>query len=77
MFTSHQLRLSQEFFTIYDFGDAYQRFSDPEWDGDPVEETACSDCGETPCVCEKRPPEPCKVCGQTPLCLRKRSARAM
>jgi type I site-specific restriction endonuclease len=28
----------KEFFTIYDFVDAYQRFSDPEWDGEPVEE---------------------------------------
>ena len=25
------------FFTIYDFVDAYQQFSDPEWDGEPVE----------------------------------------
>ncbi|MCR4319304.1 MAG: DEAD/DEAH box helicase family protein [Candidatus Brocadiaceae bacterium] len=56
----------KEFFTIYDFVDAYQRFSDPEWDGEPVEEVACPDCGETPCVCEKRPPKPCKVCDQLP-----------
>ena len=56
----------KEFFTIYDFVDAYQRFSDPEWDGEPVEEVACPDCGETPCVCEKTPSEPCKVCGQRP-----------
>jgi len=27
----------KEFFTIYDFVDAYQQFSDPEWDGEPVE----------------------------------------
>ena len=27
----------KEFFTIYDFVDAYQRFSDPEWDGEPIE----------------------------------------
>jgi len=27
----------KEFFTIYDFVDAYQRFSDPEWDGEPEE----------------------------------------
>ncbi|MDD5673260.1 MAG: type I restriction-modification enzyme R subunit C-terminal domain-containing protein [Chitinivibrionales bacterium] len=25
------------FFTIYDFVDAYHHFSDPEWDGEPVE----------------------------------------
>ena len=29
----------KEFFTIYDFVDAYQRFSDPEWDGEPMEPT--------------------------------------
>ncbi len=26
----------KEYFTIYDFVDAYKHFSDPEWDGDPV-----------------------------------------
>lgn len=29
----------KEFFTIYDFVDAYLRFSDPEWDGEPEEPT--------------------------------------
>ncbi len=28
----------KEYFTIYDFVDAYKHFSDPEWDGEPVEE---------------------------------------
>jgi type I restriction enzyme R subunit len=27
----------KEYFTIYDFVDAYVRFSDPEWDGEPLE----------------------------------------
>ncbi len=27
----------KEFFTIYDFVDAYKHFSDPEWDGEPIE----------------------------------------
>ena len=27
----------KEFFTIYDFVDAYYHFSDPEWDGEPIE----------------------------------------
>jgi type I restriction enzyme, R subunit len=27
----------KEYFTIYDFVDAYHHFSDPEWDGEPVE----------------------------------------
>lgn len=26
----------KDFFTIYDFVDAYQHFSDPEWDGEPL-----------------------------------------
>ena len=29
----------KEYFTIYDFVDAYHHFSDPEWDGDPIDET--------------------------------------
>lgn len=28
----------KEFFTIYDFVDAYKHFSDPEWDGEPIGE---------------------------------------
>ncbi len=30
----------KEYFTIYDFVDAYKHFSDPEWDGEPIDETA-------------------------------------
>ena len=56
----------KEFFTIYDFVDAYHHFSDPEWDGEPVEEEVCAKCGKTPCVCEKRPRTPCPVCEQSP-----------
>ena len=56
----------KEFFTIYDFVDAYQRFSDPEWDGEPVAEDPCKVCGETPCVCKKEPPKPCPECGESP-----------
>ncbi len=48
----------KEFFTIYDFVDAYQRFSDPEWDGEPQPEEPCAICGEIPCICEKTPPQP-------------------
>ena len=29
----------KEYFTIYDFVDAYKHFSDPEWDGDPIDQT--------------------------------------
>ncbi len=56
----------KEFFTIYDFVDAYQQFLDPEWDGEPVEEDVCSRCGEMPCVCDKTPPKLCPVCGKRP-----------
>lgn len=56
----------KEFFTIYDFVDAYKHFSDPEWDGEPVEEEPCKICGQNPCICEKQPPKPCPVCGQSP-----------
>ncbi len=55
----------KEFFTIYDFVDAYHHFSDPEWDGEPVDET-CSKCGQNPCICVKIPPVECPVCLQIP-----------
>lgn len=29
----------KEYFTVYDFVDAYHHFADPEWDGDPIDET--------------------------------------
>ncbi len=54
----------KEYFTIIDFVDAYHHFSDPEWDGEPINEV-CSKCGENPCICEK-PPKECPVCGQDP-----------
>lgn len=56
----------KEFFTIYDFVDAYKHFSDPEWDGEPIEEEPCRICGQNPCICEKQPPKPCPLCGQRP-----------
>ena len=58
----------KEFFTIYDFVDAYQRFSDPEWDGEPVEPVPpkiCETCHQSPCICVKEPKK-CKVCGESP-----------
>jgi type I restriction enzyme, R subunit len=33
----------KEFFTIYDFVDAYRHFSDPEWDGEPIAEESTED----------------------------------
>ncbi|MFA7273421.1 MAG: DEAD/DEAH box helicase family protein [Crocinitomicaceae bacterium] len=56
----------KDYFTIYDFVDAHQRFLDPEWDGEPEEPVACAKCNTTPCICEKRSYEPCEVCGQSP-----------
>ena len=56
----------KEFFTIFDFTDAYKHFSDPEWDGEPIEEEPCKMCGQNPCICEKQPPQPCPVCGLSP-----------
>ena len=56
----------KEFFTIYDFTDAFHHFADPEWDGEPEEDIACFECGETPCICEKISSEFCKICGQSP-----------
>lgn len=56
----------KEYFTIYDFVNAYKNFADPEWDGEPVEPEICAKCGNDPCTCKKEPPQPCKVCGQQP-----------
>lgn len=59
----------KDFFTIYDFVNAYHHFADPEWDGEPIEDV-CSKCGQSPCACEKPRPKPCKVCGQQPcICI--------
>ncbi|HEY5503737.1 MAG TPA: type I restriction-modification enzyme R subunit C-terminal domain-containing protein, partial [Sedimentisphaerales bacterium] len=56
----------KDYFTIYDFVKAYHHFSDPEWDGEPLEPEMCPKCGCYPCECEKKPPKPCPVCGQQP-----------
>ncbi|MDY0095144.1 MAG: DEAD/DEAH box helicase family protein [Candidatus Vecturithrix sp.] len=56
----------KDYFTIYDFVKAHHHFSDPEWDGEPLEPDACPECGCYPCECEKRPPQPCLVCGKRP-----------
>ncbi len=56
----------KDYFTIYDFVKAHHHFSDPEWDGEPVEPEACKKCGNAPCTCEKTPPQPCANCGNQP-----------
>ncbi len=56
----------KDYFTIYDFVKAYHHFSDPEWDGEPLEPEPCPKCGQNPCACEKTETKPCPICGQTP-----------
>ena len=72
----------KEFFTIYDFVDAFHHFADPEWDGEPIELEAggepkapkapCNVCGQSPCICEKEPKPPCEVCGESPCVCQRR-----
>ena len=56
----------KDYFTIYDFVKAHHHFSDPEWDGEPLDPEACPKCGARPCVCVVSPPKPCPVCDQSP-----------
>jgi type I restriction enzyme R subunit len=56
----------KEFFTIYDFVDAYKHFTDPEWDGDAL---PCDLCGKIICECEGAllpPKNICTICEQSP-----------
>jgi len=59
----------KDYFTIYDFVKAHHHFSDPEWDGEPIEPEPpepCQKCGCRPCQCEQPPPQPCPQCGKRP-----------
>jgi type I restriction enzyme, R subunit len=56
----------KDYFTIYDFVDAHQRFLDPEWDGEPIDPVICSSCDLDPCECEIAESKPCKQCGEKP-----------
>lgn len=38
------------FFTIWDFVQAFRKYSQPDWDGEPV----CPKCGNNPCTCIKK-----------------------
>lgn len=67
-----RLNEGKDYFTIYDFVKAYKHFSDPAWDGEPLEPVPvdppqvkgpCKECGQKPCICEKPPVEPCEICG--------------
>lgn len=58
----------KEYFTIIDFVDAYKHFSDPEWDGEPIDETTDDidgkDKGRT--GVGGTGPKVCPHCGQNP-----------
>ncbi|WP_321315155.1 EcoAI/FtnUII family type I restriction enzme subunit R [Halarcobacter sp.] len=67
----------KDYFTIYDFYDAYKHFHDPSWDGEPIEPESptpkppkepCEVCGVLPCICPSPDGEnePCEVCGNIP-----------
>ena len=61
----------KDYFTIYDFVKAHHHFSDPEWDGEPIEPEPCPKCNYHPCVCVKEPPQPCPACGERPcVCIK-------
>lgn len=48
----------KEYFTIYDFVDAYHHFADPEWDGEPLEPIEKPKIGEPPHPPYDGPQEP-------------------
>lgn len=48
----------KEYFTIYDFVDAYHHFSDPEWDGEPIEPEPKREPPVGPGPDEPKPPPP-------------------
>jgi type I restriction enzyme R subunit len=79
----------KDYFTIYDFVKAHHHFSDPEWDGEPIDPATCPTCGSYPCVCQNYPcaicherpcicrRKPCSVCGQRPcICEKPEPKRA-
>jgi type I restriction enzyme, R subunit len=56
----------KDYFTIYDFVRAYVHFTDPEWDGEPLQPEPCAKCGSYPCECARAAPPPCATCGTRP-----------
>jgi type I restriction enzyme, R subunit len=56
----------KDYFTIYDFVKAHEHFSDPEWDGDPIDPEPCKRCSKHPCVCIVDPPKECPLCHMLP-----------
>lgn len=75
------------YFSILDFVKAYEKYQDPQWDGEPIcprcnqvdcicdgnePPKVCSKCGHKPCICEK---EPCGICGESPCVCGKEPCR--
>jgi type I restriction enzyme R subunit len=59
---------NKNYFTLYDFVGASEKFFDKEWDGE-AEIVLCGKCGKMPCICLKDPK--CSACGRTPcICLK-------
>ena len=56
----------KDYLKIRDFVKASARFSDPEWDGEPVEPEVCPDREQFPCECEEPERQPCAECGEDP-----------
>jgi type I restriction enzyme R subunit len=55
----------KDYFTIYDYVKAHERFLDEGWDGLVQAEEPCPKCGVRPCVCEVPTPKVCEVCGKS------------
>lgn len=51
------------YFSILDFVKAYEKYQDPQWDGEPI----CPRCNQVDCICDgNEPPKVCRKCGQKP-----------
>ena len=67
----------KDYFTIYDFVKAYRHFSDPEWDGEPLEPEPCETCDSHPCQCAKPSPQPCSYLRETSVRMPESPLRVM
>jgi len=76
---------NKDYFTVYDFVNAHEHFSDPEWDGERLdpepttprpEKEPCLVCGEKKCICDKGETGYCEICGNDP-CVCEKEAESM
>lgn len=65
----------KDYFTIFDFVKAHEKFNDPGWDGPVDAPEPCKTCGRSTCVCVREPQPPCYVCGQQPCVCEKEPCR--